>query len=191
MKHLFKSVGIIIITLFLSCNADDEQDQVNNDLVSKFTVNEAFSYLTPNGYCQAFNIGDDIDHFILRFIDGELLPVSEEGGIACPFAINLNQGVTIRLRSYAEDAIAPGNYQFVDNGDRSGVTFDAEIFYGFRFEDNCFGFPEEKFQVTSGDLTISIDNDIYTIRYDFATDEGRKIQGVFHGPLEKQLLGEW
>lgn len=188
MKQL-TSLLFISTLIFTSCSSDDDNSN-QIDLVSHFKINDDSPYLTPNGYYTHYTLEDARDKFILYFTDGEFIPIDPYKGVQCPWVKHMNHGVTIWLKSNTNDLIAPGTYQYTSSADTSGITTNSELFYGFQSDSNCYSSTEEISEITDGEMTISKENDFYTIIYSFISESGKEIEGEYYGELINHISPE-
>ncbi|GGD04065.1 hypothetical protein [Hyunsoonleella pacifica] len=197
MKNALKIYLFLCIIVLIGCNSDDDSSQTNN-LVSEFKINNGKTYLTPNGYYTKYEIEGKKDNFLLHFIDGKFVPITNpEEGIPCPWVENMTQGITIKLKSILDDEIAPGLYKYTLERDSTGIKDDAgvyspsKVFYGFQLDNQCYSQTDEDLNITDGEMTINVDNGEFSITYSFTSENGVTIKGAYYGKLQKQLAPEW
>lgn len=191
MNNLLKTYAILLlVTLLIGCNSNDDDNSNHIDSVSHFKINDNSSYLTPNGYYSQYTLGNAQDRFILYFTDGEFVPIVPEEATPCPWVNNMNHGVTIWFKSNTNNSIEPGTYQYTSNENAAGVNTNSNAFYGFQSDGNCHSATDETLEITDGEMTISIDNDLYTITYSLISESGKEIKGEYYGELISHITPE-
>ncbi len=191
MKNTLKFYLFLCICILIGCNSDDDNSQTNNP-VSEFKIDGGTPYATANGYYTQVELEGEKDNFVLYFIDGELVPITNpENGIPCPWVENMTQGIKIRLRSILDDEIAAGTYTYSTQQNEAGINPYSQAFYGFELDSQCYSQTEEDLNITGGEMTIAKTNEEYSITYNLTTENGQVINGAYYGELKKHLASEW
>ncbi len=199
MKNLHKSFTFLLVVLLIGCNSDDNNGPNVDNPVSEFKIDGGQSYLTANGYFEQYPLGyfqdyssdDEIGWFALKFIDGEYMPITDPENRPCPYVENLNHGASIWLRLNPNDKLVPGTYQFANDDTSIGIMNNSEVFYDYKPIDSCLGIGDVTLKITNGELTVSKENDSYTIDYSLVDDDGKKIEGSYFGKLQERIIPEW
>ncbi|CAN0588704.1 unnamed protein product, partial [Laminaria digitata] len=84
----------------------------------------------------------------------------------------------------------PGTYQYTNNESLAGVNTNSNAFYGFQSDGNCHSVTDETLEISDGEMTISKENNIYTITYNLISESGKEIKGEYHGELISYLAPE-
>ncbi len=199
MENTFKTFSFLILMLLSACNSDDNNSPEPDTPISEFKIDGGSSYITPNGYLEEYPLGyfadyssdGEIGWFALRFIDGEYMSITDPENRPCPYVENLNHGVSIWLRLNPNDKLIPGKYQYTTNDSSIGIMSNSEVFYDYKSIDNCLGISNVRLKITSGELTVSKENDSYNIKYSLVDDDGKKIEGSYFGKLQERIIPEW
>jgi hypothetical protein len=191
MKNILKFCLLLYASIFIGCKSDDDNSQVYNP-ISEFKIDGNTSYATPNGYYTQYELEGKKDNFLLYFIDGKLVPITNpEDGVPCPWVENMTQGIKILFRSTLDDEIAAGIYNYTTQNGETGISSTSQAFYGFELDNQCYSKTEEDLNITDGEMIIFKENEQYTITYSFTSENGKTINGVYYGKLEKHLASEW
>ena len=178
------------LSLLLRCDADDEHTAHANDLISAFNIDGGQPYATPNGYFEEYLSNGKVAWYALQFIDGEFTAIVDMQTRPCPFARNLNHGVTIHLRLNHDQKLVEGFYNYATNSSSLGIIDDSMVFYNFEFTDDCFGAGNVSFKIVDGTLQIEKSDNAYAISYTLIDDTGKKIEGSYFGTLINRAIPE-
>ncbi|GAA4271190.1 hypothetical protein U6A24_04780 [Aquimarina gracilis] len=172
MKNRIKLVLFSLSITLLGCNSDDNTAIIN--VTSEFVIDEATTYLTPNGYLEQcpyeyyedYQSDNELGWFALTLIDGEYAFLDPQVRSSCPSAEHLNHGVSIWPRLDRDTKLEPGTYDYAKNDSQVGIMSNSEVFYDFKYiEANYFGVPDYKLNIADGELKVEKETYGYAIIY--------------------------
>lgn len=164
-NKLFVGVLVLILSVgFVGCK--DNGTGSNNDIENKFTYNGEDYEL---GWGIIFDYGEFTEGF--RNYDFSLLEVEED---TASENVNSEHGLYFWFESVGPGSFDEGTYTYSDtNIDEHHLYEGGLIFFGETEDDYEF------YDVTGGEVEISIDGDTYTLDMDLVLDNGESLTGNF------------
>ncbi len=190
MTNRLKLVLSLFVIVVFGCTTDNDTAPIAN-LTNEFAINDATTYLTPNGYLEEYIYEGEVTWYAIKFIDGKFFPISNPEEPPCPYVEDLNHGVSIWLRLDHDKKLESGVYNYTSSENDLGIIDNSEVFYGFRFSDTCFGTSETILKITDGTLMINQEPQGYMITYTLTSESGIKIEGTYFGTLTQRTIPEW